>query len=221
MPDRAILIVSVASPDFVSRVTSLPLVGTALRAYEHGKASSRVVKVRLSPLPCAYMPILRQYGAEMMESSVKNISRPVIDRLPVDVNQLDEFACRQLDRVCLHISPSSHPHRPFQLHRYRCASTPDDKMLSHFQDPTTAPKISRNHDVSVFGTIDEGTISMLSCLHRSDKRSRRPSFSLVHTTATFSRKPHSDPAVPGSHHTFRSRSQSTGCVTKSMAIRAS
>jgi hypothetical protein len=35
----------------------------------------------------------------MVESSVKTISRPVIDRLPVDVNQLDEFACRQLDKV--------------------------------------------------------------------------------------------------------------------------
>ncbi|KAH8103913.1 transcription factor Opi1-domain-containing protein [Cristinia sonorae] len=69
------------SPDFVSRVSHLPLVNTALRAYEHTKASSRVVK----------------YGAEMMESSVKTISKPVIDRLPV--NQLDEFACRQLDRV--------------------------------------------------------------------------------------------------------------------------
>jgi len=33
----------------------------------------------------------------MMESSVKSISRPVIERLPVE--QLDEFACRQLDRV--------------------------------------------------------------------------------------------------------------------------
>jgi len=33
----------------------------------------------------------------MMESSMKSISRPVIDRLPV--NSLDEFACRQLDRV--------------------------------------------------------------------------------------------------------------------------
>ena len=30
---------------------------------------------------------------------MKTISRPVINRLPVDVNQLDEFACRQLDRV--------------------------------------------------------------------------------------------------------------------------
>ena len=37
----------------------------------------------------------------MVESSVKTISRPVINRLPVDVNQLDEFACRQLDRVCM------------------------------------------------------------------------------------------------------------------------
>ena len=35
----------------------------------------------------------------MMESSVRTISRPVIDRLPVNVNQIDEFACRQLDRV--------------------------------------------------------------------------------------------------------------------------
>ena len=36
----------------------------------------------------------------MVESSVKTISRLVINRLRVDVNQLDEVACRQLDRVC-------------------------------------------------------------------------------------------------------------------------
>ncbi|KAI0358281.1 Opi1-domain-containing protein [Trametes cingulata] len=65
----------------LSRVQNIPLVNTALRAYEQSKASSRVVK----------------YGAEMMESSVKSISRPVIDRLPV--GQLDEFASRQLDRL--------------------------------------------------------------------------------------------------------------------------
>ncbi|KAH9893274.1 transcription factor Opi1-domain-containing protein [Cubamyces lactineus] len=64
----------------LSRVSNIPLVNSALRAYEQSKASSRVVK----------------YGAEMMESSVKSISRPVIDRLPV--GQLDDFACRQLDR---------------------------------------------------------------------------------------------------------------------------
>ncbi|VDC06055.1 unnamed protein product [Peniophora sp. CBMAI 1063] len=66
--------------DLVSRLGHLPIVNTALRAYEQSKASSRVVK----------------YGAEMMESSVRTISRPVINRLPVD--QLDEFARRQLDR---------------------------------------------------------------------------------------------------------------------------
>ncbi|CCM02619.1 uncharacterized protein FIBRA_04722 [Fibroporia radiculosa] len=66
--------------DFVSRVSNLPVFKPALSLYEQGKASSRLVK----------------YGAEMMESSVKTISRPVFDRLPVD--QLDEFACRQLDR---------------------------------------------------------------------------------------------------------------------------
>ncbi|CAL1715420.1 unnamed protein product [Somion occarium] len=69
------------SPDFVSRVSHFPIVNSALRVYEVSKASSRVVK----------------YGAEMMESSVRSISRPVIERLPV--NQLDEFACRQLDRL--------------------------------------------------------------------------------------------------------------------------
>ncbi|KAF8549868.1 Opi1-domain-containing protein [Imleria badia] len=117
------------SPDFVSRVTNLPLVGTALRAYEHGKASSRVVK----------------YGAEMMESSVKNISRPVIDRLPVDVNQLDEFACRQLDR----------------LERYRRASTSDDKMqvdgsVSQFPDTGDLPGASK-HDDSLSDVTDDPT----------------------------------------------------------------
>jgi hypothetical protein len=89
------------SPDFVSRMTNLPLVGSALRAYEQGKASSRVMKVRLGHFFVGRVVTdhALQYGAEMMECSVKSISRPVIDRLPVDVNQLDEFACRQLDRV--------------------------------------------------------------------------------------------------------------------------
>lgn len=67
--------------DFVSRVSTLPLVTSVLSAYSQSKASSRVVK----------------YGAQMVESSVKSISRPVMDRLPTA--QLDEFACRQLDRL--------------------------------------------------------------------------------------------------------------------------
>lgn len=43
-------------PGYLERVSSLPLVNTAIRAYAQGKASSRVVK----------------YGAEMMESGVKS-----------------------------------------------------------------------------------------------------------------------------------------------------
>ncbi|EJD41783.1 Opi1-domain-containing protein [Auricularia subglabra TFB-10046 SS5] len=75
-----VALVGEGSEDFVSRVARVPLVNSALRAYEHSKNSSRVVK----------------YGAEMVESSVKTISRPVIGRLPV--GSLDEFACRQLDK---------------------------------------------------------------------------------------------------------------------------
>ena len=50
------------SVDFVARVSTIPLVNTALRAYEQTKASSKVVKVRfhsscLSYLrPCSFPP---------------------------------------------------------------------------------------------------------------------------------------------------------------------
>jgi hypothetical protein len=65
---------------FMTRVSNMPFFGTAISLYEQGKNSSRVVK----------------YGAEMMEETVKTMTKPVIDRLPV--NQLDAFATRQLDR---------------------------------------------------------------------------------------------------------------------------
>ncbi|KAG9017114.1 hypothetical protein FRB90_001718 [Tulasnella sp. 427] len=73
---------AVDSADSVlTRVSNIPLVNTALRAYDYSKASSRVIN----------------YGAGLVESSVKAVSKPVINRLPVE--QLDEFACRQLDRL--------------------------------------------------------------------------------------------------------------------------
>ncbi|KAF9529628.1 transcription factor Opi1-domain-containing protein, partial [Crepidotus variabilis] len=79
----------------VSRMSQLPIVESALWAYEQGKASSRVVK----------------YGAEMMESSMKSMSRPIMDRLPVD--QLDEYAGRQFDRLERYRGASiSGPERP-------------------------------------------------------------------------------------------------------------
>ncbi|KZT59055.1 Opi1-domain-containing protein [Calocera cornea HHB12733] len=67
--------------DFVSRVSHFPIVRTAIGAYESSKNSSRVVKL----------------GAEMVESSIATLSRPVMERLPVA--QMDGFACRQLDKL--------------------------------------------------------------------------------------------------------------------------
>lgn len=81
-----------------------------------------------------------QYGAEMMESSVKTISRPVIDRLPV--NQLDEFACRQLDRV----SPISevsawHYSSQEQFGGYgRRRSSPDPRELDRQREQSPASR---------------------------------------------------------------------------------
>ncbi|KAF9328016.1 hypothetical protein BG006_008761 [Podila minutissima] len=71
----------VAAP-FISRMSSLPIVNSALKAYESGKQNSKVMK----------------YGAEMVESSVKSLSKPVFDKLEPKLGQLDDFACRQLDK---------------------------------------------------------------------------------------------------------------------------
>ncbi|KAF9148342.1 hypothetical protein BG015_009925 [Linnemannia schmuckeri] len=71
---------------FMSRMTSLPLVNSAmssaLKAYENTKQNSKVMK----------------YGAEMVESSVKSLSKPVFEKLEPKLGQLDDFACRQLDK---------------------------------------------------------------------------------------------------------------------------
>ncbi|KAI6044404.1 transcription factor Opi1-domain-containing protein [Pisolithus marmoratus] len=120
------------SPDFVSRVSNLPLVNTALRAYEQGKASSRVVK----------------YGAEMMEFSVKSISRPVIERLPVE--QLDEFACRQLDKLERYRRPpsadsdrmqvdESRQHSPFSSDPH--AASPNELQTGGSRTPTPRSQV--------------------------------------------------------------------------------
>ncbi|KAF9943914.1 hypothetical protein BGZ70_005258, partial [Mortierella alpina] len=74
--------VAPANP-FMSRMSSLPLVNSALKAYESGKQNSKVMK----------------YGAEMVESSVKSLSKPVFDKLEPKLGQLDDFARQQLDKV--------------------------------------------------------------------------------------------------------------------------
>ncbi|KAG0203590.1 hypothetical protein BGX28_004193 [Mortierella sp. GBA30] len=68
---------------FISRMSSLPLVNSALKAYVSGKQNSKVMK----------------YGAEMVESSVKTLSKPVFNKLEPKLGQLDDFACRQLDKL--------------------------------------------------------------------------------------------------------------------------
>ncbi|KAI0793831.1 transcription factor Opi1-domain-containing protein [Fomes fomentarius] len=108
----------------LSRVSNLPLVNTALRAYEQSKASSRVVK----------------YGAEMMESSMKSISRPVIDRLPV--GQLDDFACRQLDRFDNYARRTSSRDRT----RSESVDTPDPRRPWEDRDVSMTRKDSSSSE---------------------------------------------------------------------------
>jgi len=139
-----------------------PLVGTALRAYEQGKASSRVVKVRLLrhvvQLADSYM---EKYGAQMVESGMKTISKPVIDRLPV--NQIDEFACRQLDRVsyrlinseCLFFSNNDSAYLIFrsllqarEIKPFQCALyllTPHFYILSSSLTSIDGPQMDQNY----------------------------------------------------------------------------
>ncbi|SPO38796.1 uncharacterized protein PSFLO_04275 [Pseudozyma flocculosa] len=100
---------------FLSRVSHLPIVRGTLRAYELGKQHSKVVK----------------YGADLVESSVKSISRPVVSRLGASlgergVEQLDDFACRQLDR--LYPAPS-----PTKEEKKRLVAEADEKERNDWQ----------------------------------------------------------------------------------------
>ncbi|KAL1915905.1 uncharacterized protein VTP21DRAFT_6293 [Calcarisporiella thermophila] len=71
------------SEHFIARISNIPMIATTLRTYEASKANSRLVR----------------YGAEMVESSVRTLAGPVIGRLNPHLSSLDEFACRQLDKL--------------------------------------------------------------------------------------------------------------------------
>lgn len=62
-------------PAFLNRVSEYPIVSTAVKAYESSKTSSR--------------------GFNYAATTIENIARPVVSRF----EPLDEFACRQLDRI--------------------------------------------------------------------------------------------------------------------------
>ncbi|GAA5922760.1 transcriptional regulator OPI1 [Sporobolomyces koalae] len=84
-------------PNFIERVSQLPLVSGGLEWYERSKANSRVVK----------------YGAGLVESSLSAVSRPITNNL--QLGPLDDFACRQLDRIgAPHRSPSRRDAEPLR-----------------------------------------------------------------------------------------------------------
>lgn len=85
---------------FLERVSQMPIVSGAIKGYERARNSNRVVR----------------YGADLVESGVKTISRPVIGRVinAEQLGHLDDFACRQLDRLGgpLSSSPVTTPNIP-------------------------------------------------------------------------------------------------------------
>lgn len=109
---------ALASPqdDYLRR---LPFVNTALKSYDYAKNNSRVVK----------------FGAEMVESSVKTISKPVINRLPgavtnrVSRRSLFLFSSLLLSAFLLRSQPrafaisSLHQLRPFPCEDMRTCDT--------------------------------------------------------------------------------------------------
>ncbi|KAI8354593.1 transcription factor Opi1-domain-containing protein [Choanephora cucurbitarum] len=67
-------------PNFINRVSNIPLVNSALRVYENSKNSSSVMK----------------YGAEMVES----LAAPIYDKFGKPaLSNVDEWGCKQLDKL--------------------------------------------------------------------------------------------------------------------------
>ncbi|KAI8975253.1 transcription factor Opi1-domain-containing protein [Mycotypha africana] len=65
---------------FIHRVSNIPIVNSALKAYEHSKSTNSVMK----------------YGAEMMES----FAAPIYDKFGKQaLSNVDEWGCKQLDKL--------------------------------------------------------------------------------------------------------------------------
>jgi len=69
--------------NFVTRVTSLPVVTSIASFYEHSKSSSRILKL----------------GAESVEQSVKAVYKPIQGLVEPQLSNFDSFGCRQLDKI--------------------------------------------------------------------------------------------------------------------------
>ncbi|KAJ2869263.1 transcriptional regulator opi1 [Coemansia erecta] len=68
-------------PLFIKRVQAIPLVNSALEIYGRSRESSKLLRV----------------GSNVIESGVRRMCEPITKR--IDVSQLDNFACRQLDNL--------------------------------------------------------------------------------------------------------------------------
>ena len=80
MTEEDQLIQQRSSNHFIHRVSNIPLLNSALKAYESSKNSSSVVK----------------YGAEMVES----IAAPIYGKFGKHaLSGVDEWGCKQLDKV--------------------------------------------------------------------------------------------------------------------------
>ncbi|KAI8322368.1 hypothetical protein GQ54DRAFT_149826 [Martensiomyces pterosporus] len=70
-----------SSPQFIQRVQTIPLVKKGVEMYDKSRQSSVLVRV----------------GSNVLESGVRKMCEPITRR--IDVEQLDSFACRQLDNL--------------------------------------------------------------------------------------------------------------------------
>lgn len=106
-----------SAPAFLERVSEYPIVKTAVTAYENGKTSSRGFK----------------YAAQTIES----VARPVVRRFET----LDDFACRQLDRIERRYQTNSSEDLESQASTHSGLERPADvtrrRRSSHWQNVLT------------------------------------------------------------------------------------
>lgn len=121
---------SAESPAFLNRVSEYPIVSSAVRAYESGKFNSRGFK----------------YAAQTIES----VARPVVRKF----EPLDEFACRQLDRIERRYQPATDIEKQTEVKRKHLADE-DDLM----QDVSRSRR-SSSHWQNVISTASGLTISL-------------------------------------------------------------
>lgn len=95
---------STNSPAFLNRVSEYPIVKTAVDAYEHGKTNHKSFK----------------YAAQTIES----VARPVVRHF-----SLDQFACRQLDKIERRCQPQEDLEN--QTHMKRKRFQQEDEIMSN------------------------------------------------------------------------------------------